>query len=224
MKIVQIILIIVANLLTFNAKGCSCEYDKHIDLRQFNQYDIIVEGTILEVIENEEDWTKKVVVKVNKRYKHLEEVDTINFGTGLDDGSCSLYFMKGQKWLIYGYKSEGIYATGLCTRSTKLNFVKRIKLGSEKRFLRKYMNYNGKINNEFVNGELKSGRPIGKWIFKKNGAIWETYQYTSNSELNGICEVFRENGTLHYTTLYKNGNRVKSIYYDQEGNVTRIYD
>lgn len=223
----KILLIITVFFLAFNSQlfACSCTYYKKIDIRQFNNYDLIVNGQVLSVDENEEDWKKTVKIKVLKVYKGQQINDTIFIKTGLDGASCGLNFKNEEKWLIYGYKNqEGEYSTGLCSRSQKLNPIKRLFLFGERQFLKKYQNYTGIIKTKSAEGELKDGIPIDNWKYFRTEIIWETKEYSQTGVLNGKSKVFYGNGEIHYETIYLNGRWIQSTYFDKEGNVDKVYE
>ncbi len=184
-----------------------------------------MKGQVLSIEENEEDWEKIVKIKVLKVYKGHQINDTILIKTGLDGASCGLNFKNEEKWLIYGYKNqEGEFSTGLCTRSQRLNLIKRLFSIGERQFLKKYRNYDGVIKTKLAEGELKNGMPINTWKYYRNGIIWETKEYSDTGILNGKSKVFYENGELHYETIYLNGEWISSTYFDKDGNVEKVYE
>ncbi len=70
-------------------------------------------------------------------------------------------------------------------------------------------------------GTLSNGKRTGQWnYYYSNGNLSEDYTYDDAGELDGICNKYTRNGTLHEATEYAHGLCIGYTYYDTAGNVT----
>lgn len=227
MKTLNILLLLVVFLfISSKVAACSCEHYNGLDLRQYNGYDLIYKGEVLGVIEKREKWEKVIKFSIKKVYKGKTETDTVSLKTGLDEASCGLNFKEGQTWMIFASDNKGNYYTGLCTRSKLLNGnpAKQLKFIRDKKFVNKYSSFNGTVSSKDAKGELRDGKVFGQWTYYKNGKIWEIKRYSERGDLHGNSEVYYEEGPLHYSTEYSNGKYIRSIYYNKDGAVDRVYE
>lgn len=227
MKIIKAVILFVAfQFILNNAKACSCDYYKDMSLRQYNWYDLVFKGEVVSVTENKEAWEKRIKFEIKKLYKGNTETDTLSVTTGLDGASCGLNIKVGQTWMIFSSYRGGAYNSGLCSRSKLLNvdLIKRLEVIADKKFVKKYSSYSGSVANEEVKGEFRNGKPIGNWIYFKNGKTWEINRYSDNGLLHGNSEVYYEDGSLHYRTEYENGEYIRSTYYKKDGTIDTVYE
>lgn len=97
--------------------ACSCANPGEIDEKQYSYYDFIAQGKISRMEETHQQL--KFWLEVTDLYKG-ESAAEVMITTPLSSAACGLYVKKGDFWLIYAVKKEGVLNTNLCTRSLPL--------------------------------------------------------------------------------------------------------
>lgn len=98
--------------------ACSCAPPGPIDDKQYAHYDFIAKGEITKVLENEGQ--RQFWLKVSRSYKNPQSTEEVMITTALSSAACGLNVREGDTWLIYAENHNGIFTTGLCTRSLPL--------------------------------------------------------------------------------------------------------
>ena len=76
-------------------------------------------------------------------------------------------------------------------------------------------------NNQLkIEGSIKNDKRNGKWTYYyKNGNKWSQGNYINGIAVGKFTQYY-ENGKLWMYTFYKNGNRTRSIIFDEKGKAT----
>lgn len=106
-------------ILSQVAYSCSCIPLGTIDDKQYNQYDLIIKGKIIKLIEKK--FTRITYIKVDTYFKGTQNSTTIKIKSPSQSGMCGIFPKIGEHWLIYAYKKDNAYETSLCTRTKNLN-------------------------------------------------------------------------------------------------------
>ena len=82
--------------------------------------------------------------------------------------------------------------------------------------------FRGKLCSEF---EVKDGYNTGieKTYYEDTGELQGVFEMERNT-VNGIAKEFYKNGKMQCQSIVINNQYINTIYYDEEGNVTEIYE
>jgi len=108
-------------ICTLNSFVCPCK-DKdlgEINSLQYDKYDIIFKGKVINIKKgNSSNTTTVIVEKFYKGTKIDTIVDILSTGAY---GPCTINLKKDEIWLFYGYLKNEEIVTDLCTRTSSLN-------------------------------------------------------------------------------------------------------
>lgn len=116
---INTLLIIPTLLSLILGDTCTCRGLGKIDYWQYSQYQLIIEGKIVE-IQNEES-NKKINVEILEIYKGSYSKDTVQINTHIDEGGCGISPFLNESWLIFAYRKDNGFKTTLCTRSKRIS-------------------------------------------------------------------------------------------------------
>ena len=109
-------------LLTFYlGYTCSCINLGKIDKEQFESYDLIITGKILNIDFGE--FTQKIKIGIHKIYKGKVSNLTITLSSSSQSGMCGIFPKVGEKWLVYANGKKTKFSTSLCTRTQNLTRI-----------------------------------------------------------------------------------------------------
>lgn len=112
------ILIIVAFLVVSDPPFCSCKEPEPITIEKYNEYDLIVQGQVKEIIT--EGAQKIIIVEIKEVYKGNINKNNIKILTPAELSHCGLDVSGESEWIIYAYEKDNLYSTNSCTRSSRL--------------------------------------------------------------------------------------------------------
>jgi hypothetical protein len=115
MNLIFLLLILLAQKDDF----CSCIPLGPIDDKQYNEYNIIVKGKVVNVSESQ--FERTIYLKVDTYFKGKQKDSIVIIKSPSQSGECGIFPKVGEIWLMYAYASEKIYRTNLCTRTKNMN-------------------------------------------------------------------------------------------------------
>ena len=128
-----ICIILTLGLCNFSASGCDC-YSNSYDEWSFDQYDLVVVGTVVGVKCNtygKEEYCLSLdyTIQVAKVYKGHISSELIVVRSGIGGGDCGFRFEKNSKYVVcahegsYMYKREDemVLTTNVCTHTALVN-------------------------------------------------------------------------------------------------------
>ena len=98
---------------------CSCIPLGPLDDKQYNEYNLIAKGKIVNVIVNNSE--RIIYLEVETYYKGKQTQANIEIGTPSQEGVCGILPKVGENWLMFAYADEKNYKTSLCTRTKNMN-------------------------------------------------------------------------------------------------------
>jgi hypothetical protein len=138
--------------------SCSCIPLGKMDEKQYNRYDLIIKGKIIQL--EEKGFTRIIYIKVDTYFKGKLDTTTIQVASPNQSGMCGIFPKIGEEWLVFGYKEGNGFTTSLCTRSKSLNpdkwNFKKNEIEDDLKFLE------GKLETTVVNKSL-SANGTGRW-------------------------------------------------------------
>ena len=114
----RLIFTIIFILSFISAFSCTCENLGEIDLKQFNEYDLIATGKIISVDFGE--FTQKIEVGIHKIFKGKAKKMIVLLTSSSESGMCGIFPKVGEKWLIYANGTDIEFSTDLCTRTQNM--------------------------------------------------------------------------------------------------------
>ena len=105
--------------LFVNNPYCSCIPLPQIDDKQYEEYDLIVKGKVIKVLNGK--WTKSIYLNVKTYYKGGNKQSQIKIIMSSTEGMCGISSQVGEDWLIFAYTENKSYRTNICTRTKNLN-------------------------------------------------------------------------------------------------------
>jgi len=115
----KIYFIVVFTLISYVAFSCSCIVPDEIDENQYNSYDLILKGKIINITKNKQGTF--LTIKVDKYYKGDLQKNIVKVNTPNTEGLCGLYVNVGETWLIFAYNFKSLFKSDQCTRSKRLS-------------------------------------------------------------------------------------------------------
>ena len=129
-------------LLMQNSKYCSCIPPGPIDDKQYNEYNLIVEGTVSKLVAK--DFERTIYLTVKTYYKGGSKQKIVKITTPSQEGMCGILPNVGEDWLMFAYTNGQNYFTGLCTRTKNMNpkawNYKKKEITDDKKFLEAKIN------------------------------------------------------------------------------------
>lgn len=116
MKYIFLVSLLHLSSLTYS---CSCIHLGKIDEKQYKEYDLIIKGKIIKLVENNS--TRIIYIKVDTHYKGTQTSKIIQVKSPSQSGVCGIFPEIGEQWLVYAFKNRNGYNTNLCTRTKNLN-------------------------------------------------------------------------------------------------------
>ena len=98
---------------------CSCIPLVPIDDKQYNEYNLIVKGKVVNISESQ--FERSIYIKVDTYFKGKQKDSTVVIKSPSQSGECGIFPEVGEIWLMYAYTSEKAYRTNLCTRTKNMN-------------------------------------------------------------------------------------------------------
>lgn len=123
----------------FWEENCSCLDLGKINYEQYNQYQLIIEGKVIN-IQNDQA-IRKITLILDEIYKGNYANDTILIYTPTASGACGIFPRKDENWLLFAYQYDYGFQTDLCTRSKRINYTlnqNNQDLREEIQFLKEY--------------------------------------------------------------------------------------
>jgi hypothetical protein len=125
---------------------CSCAPPGPIDDKQYNEYNLIVQGTVTSAREDKSG--RVIVLSVSNYFKGGEEGKTVTIISPIQSGLCGIFPVKGEKWLVFAYANGKSYSTHLCTRTKNMNSkawdYRKEEIVDDIRFLKAKLEQNGR--------------------------------------------------------------------------------
>ena len=106
-------------ILSQIAYSCSCIPLGPLDDKQYNEYDLIIKGKVVKLIEKQ--FKRIIYIKVDSYFKGTQKSTTLKIESPRQSGMCGIFPKIGEQWLVFAYKKDNIYNTSLCTRTKTLN-------------------------------------------------------------------------------------------------------
>ncbi len=106
-------------LLSSITYSCSCIPLGKIDEKQYREYDLIIKGQIIRIVDK--NFARIIYIKVEKYFKGKQNITTIKVESPSQSGSCGIFPKIGEQWLVFAYKQSNGYNTSLCTRTKNFN-------------------------------------------------------------------------------------------------------
>ena len=113
--LVSVLLILAYN----NSLCCTCGSTGPITDKDYNFYDLIFTGAVINVDSPEEGDLKIISLVLTKLYKGSAESDTIKIQTPKGGSACGVYAKKNDNFLMYAKVIEGYYYTRTCYRTRR---------------------------------------------------------------------------------------------------------
>lgn len=98
---------------------CSCIPPGPIDDKQYNEYNLIIKGKVVNVSESQ--FERTIYLKVDTYFKGKQKDSAVIIKSPSESGMCGIFPEVGEIWLMYAYASEKTYRTNLCTRTKNMN-------------------------------------------------------------------------------------------------------
>jgi hypothetical protein len=135
---------LIIGLLPFSVgKFCSCMPLGEMNDEQYKEYNLILKGKIVKVVEREE---RTIYLKVVCYYKGKQQKDTIQIISARESGICGIFPSVGEYWLMFAYADGNKYRTSLCTRTKNMNSKAWDYQGEEIKEDLKFLENKRKIN------------------------------------------------------------------------------
>jgi hypothetical protein len=100
--------------------ACSCR-PPQAPKEALKDADAVFSGQVVDIEETNEGINSlKVRFDVSRVWKGPETPITI-VNTAMQGTACGYSFKKGEKYLVYAYKRDGLFHTGVCTRTKLLS-------------------------------------------------------------------------------------------------------
>jgi len=106
-------------LLSSVTYSCSCIPLGKIDEKQYSEYDLIIKGKIIRLVEKY--FARIIYIKVDTYFKGRQNTTIIKIESPSQSGMCGIFPKIGEQWLLFAYKKGKSYNTSLCTRTRNLN-------------------------------------------------------------------------------------------------------
>ncbi len=106
-------------LLSRVTYSCSCIPLGKIDEKQYSEYDLIIKGKIIRLVEK--NFARIIYITVDTYFKGRQNTATIKVESPSQSGMCGIFPKIGEQWLVFAYKKGDSYNTSLCTRTKNLN-------------------------------------------------------------------------------------------------------
>ena len=114
----MIAIIFFVQMTLLYSPNCSCEPPTPLDSVQYNSYDFILKGKVVNVVKDL--FEQRVSIEVDKIYKGERKRSVVLIKTAASESECGIYFKKGQTWLVYAYGTRELM-TNLCNRTIQLS-------------------------------------------------------------------------------------------------------
>ena len=98
---------------------CSCVFPSPIDEDDYNGYQLILKGKVIEVVKSGN--MRVIALKVTRYYKGTLRADTARIKTPWQEGMCGIKARVGEDWLFFAYVGKYDYTSHLCTRSKNMS-------------------------------------------------------------------------------------------------------
>lgn len=186
-------------LLSYSVLACSCRPFGDLDIKSYNDVDVIFIGKAIDIQINDATYTKTVTFLVEKNLKGNISSNTLQIETPSNGIICGLTIRKGDSWYMWAYQDEtGSYQSWLCTRSisnptyvTYQPILKRYE--KEQKFILKMSRKKGVQ-------KIKSKHIIGKGLLE-------------NGLAEGIWKYYNRRGRLLFETTYYKGKKIDEKKY-----------
>ena len=97
---------------------CSCIPLGPIDEKQYNEYDFIARGKIVNIKETR--FQRLISFQVDTIYRGKDSRTIVEIISPKGSGECGIFPEKGENWLMFTYTSSTSYKTYLCTRTKSM--------------------------------------------------------------------------------------------------------
>jgi hypothetical protein len=107
------------SLLMQKSSYCSCIPLGPIDDKQYNEYNLIVEGKVSKVVV--QNFERTIYLAAKTYYKGGNSQTIVKITTPSQEGECGIFPKVGETWLMFAYTNGKNYRTELCTRTKNMN-------------------------------------------------------------------------------------------------------
>lgn len=157
--------------------ACSCAPSfGPVPIRLYNETDVIFIGVAKTVSMNQSDDSfqrQEVEFTVAESFKGLTTEKSLRVFTPYGDASCGLNIIEGEKWIIWGSRSDDRVLSHLCTRSSPFLRVKKSDLDLLRSFSSNTSGTWFSNGMKVAEGKLINNLPVGKWIYYYNNGFPE---------------------------------------------------
>ena len=109
-------LILLIALVAGLANACSC-IPPGTPLEEMEKSDAVFSGKVVTIGQDANGYV--VTFEVERAWKGVS-APTVRVRTAMDSAACGFPFVRGEKYLVYAYDSEGSLSAGLCSRTATL--------------------------------------------------------------------------------------------------------
>lgn len=190
---------LIVQLLFANSDSffCSCSEPSLMDNEEYRHYDLIVQGLVTSIEENE-NHLKTITLEIKKNYKGEISGTSVAISTPKRLSYCGLNIGTGSEWIIYAYKEDGRYQTNSCTRSSELppRDFRRQSVEDDLKFL---INLKEKKNSALK--YINANRSYFENIIPGKHASWEENGFVDSLQVGSSISQ-NASAIKLYTTVY----------------------